>query len=337
MTKTKATVKETKNLVKEKINEEKDEIKPKSQTELDVLTIGDLKEQLQLLERSVNSRENRHTLRVLRSLPKMRTCLNANVLTKFIKLYYNNRLQNDEASKTDLLQFIEEQPMETDVSVAKTKSGKITRLPESEVYIMLLLLIYLIDNKLYENGIQLANKLLNRLVKENRRSLDPLAARCYFYYSRVYELVGQLADVRSVLHARLRTASLVHDVDTQATLLNLLLRNYMNYNLIDQAEKLSSKSTFPEVASNNEWARYLYYTGRIKAVQLEYSDARKTLVTALRKAPQTLALGFRQAVTKLVIVVELLLGEIPERAQFKTNDMCKTLLPYFHLTQGLFN
>ena len=40
MTKTKATVKETKNLVKEKINEEKDEIKPKSQTELDVLTIG---------------------------------------------------------------------------------------------------------------------------------------------------------------------------------------------------------------------------------------------------------------------------------------------------------
>jgi len=335
MTKTKATVKETKNLVKEKINEEKDEIKPKSQTELDVLTIGDLKEQLQLLERSVNSRENRHTLRVLRSLPKMRTCLNANVLTKFIKLYYNNRLQNDEASKTDLLQFIEEQPMETDVSVAKTKSGKITRLPESEVYIMLLLLIYLIDNKLYENGIQLANKLLNRLVKENRRSLDPLAARCYFYYSRVYELVGQLADVRSVLHARLRTASLVHDVDTQATLLNLLLRNYMNYNLIDQAEKLSSKSTFPEVASNNEWARYLYYTGRIKAVQLEYSDARKTLVTALRKAPQTLALGFRQAVTKLVIVVELLLGEIPERAQFKTNDMCKTLLPYFHLTQAV--
>ena len=65
----------------------------------------------------------------------------------------------------------------------------------------------------------------------------------------------------SVLHARHRTAALVHDTDTQATLLNLLLRNYLHYNLYDQAEKLASKSTFPEMASNNEWARYLYYTG----------------------------------------------------------------------------
>lgn len=40
-----------------------------------------------------------------------------------------------------------------------------------------------------------------------------------------------------------------------------MLRNYLHYNLYDQAEKLSSKSTFPEMASNNEWARYLYYTG----------------------------------------------------------------------------
>ena len=65
----------------------------------------------------------------------------------------------------------------------------------------------------------------------------------------------------SVLHARLRTAVLGHDVDTQAVLLNCLLRNYLHFNLYDQAEKLAAKSTFPEQASNNEWARYLYYTG----------------------------------------------------------------------------
>ena len=28
-----------------------------------------------------------------------------------------------------------------------------------------------------------------------------------------------------------------------------------------------------EIASNEQLARYLYYTGRIKAVQLEYTDA----------------------------------------------------------------
>lgn len=65
----------------------------------------------------------------------------------------------------------------------------------------------------------------------------------------------------SFLHTRLRTATLRHDADGQAVLLNLLLRNYLHFNLYDQAEKLVSKSLFPELANNNEWARYLYYTG----------------------------------------------------------------------------
>ena len=39
-----------------------------------------------------------------------------------------------------------------------------------------------------------------------------------------------------------------------------------------------------------------FISGRIKAVQLDYSEARRTLVTALRKAPQSTALGFKQTV-----------------------------------------
>jgi len=45
--------------------------------------------------------------------------------------------------------------------------------------------------------------------------------------------------------------------------MNLLLRNYLTYNLYDQADKLVSKTTFPESASNNEWARYLFYLGKL--------------------------------------------------------------------------
>jgi len=319
--------------------ETKEKEVPKSQEEIDALTVEDLREQLILLERSVNSKEQRHTLRVLRTLPSMRKRLNSNVVCNLVKMYFNGKLPTDAANKTVLLSALDELPMEgtsQETAAAPTKpSRKVPRLPEAEIYVNLLMLIYLIDQQSYEKAIHLANKLVNKLVNENRRSLDALAAKCYFYYSRIYELVGQLETIRSVLHARHRTAALVHDIDTQATLLNLLLRNYLHYNLYDQAEKLSSKSTFPEMASNNEWARYLYYTGRIKAVQLEYSDARQTLVTALRKAPQSTAIGFKQTVTKLVIVVELLLGEVPERAQFKVADMKKSLLPYFHLTQAV--
>ena len=38
---------------------------------------------------------------------------------------------------------------------------------------------------------------------------------------------------------------------------------------------------------------YLYYTGRIHAVRLDYSDAYASLLQATRKAPTGTALGFR--------------------------------------------
>lgn len=139
----------------------------------------------------------------------------------------------------------------------------------------------------------------------------------------------------SFLHARLRTASLHSDLEGQASILNLLLRNYLTFDLFDQADKLVSKSTFPEQASNNEWARYLYYIGRIKAIQLDYSDAHKNLLQAIRKAPQYGAPGFRQTVQKLAITVELLLGDIPERAVFRQPIYKKSLAPYFQLTQAV--
>lgn len=40
----------------------------------------------------------------------------------------------------------------------------------------------------------------------------------------------------------------------------------------------------------------IVHSGRIKAIQLEYSEARRTLTNALRKAPQHTAVGFKQTV-----------------------------------------
>ena len=134
-------------------------------------------------------------------------------------------------------------------------------------------------------------------------------------FSRVYELIEKSSEIRPIYMKCLRTTSIHGEVDSESVLMNILLRNFMHNNLLDQgmnlatdnldiwwsiewfryefhwdsqfhsrknsikAEKLVSKSQFPENASNNEWARYLYYTGRIKAIQLEYSDAQKTITT----------------------------------------------------------
>lgn len=94
-----------------------------------------------------------------------------------------------------------------------------------------------------------------------------------------------------------RTAVLRHNYDGQTTLLTLLLRNYLHYNLHDQADKLATKIEFKEEgASSNELARYYYYLGRVKAVQLKYTEAFQLLQQSLRKAPTATANGFRASV-----------------------------------------
>lgn len=115
-----------------------------------------------------------------------------------------------------------------------------------------------------------------------------------------------------------------------------MLRNYLAYNLYDQADKLVSKTTFPESAGNNQVARYMYYTGRIKAIQLEYTAAHLNLLQAIKKVANTeTTAGFQQAVMALSIIVELLMGEIPDRSVFRGAFTRKPLIPYFHLTQAV--
>lgn len=77
--------------------------------------------------------------------------------------------------------------------------------------------------------------------------------------------------------------------------------------------------------------RYLYYLGKLRTIQLEYTDAKECLLQAARKAP-TSARGFRIQCTKWAVIVRLLLGEIPERTTFMQQGMRKALRPYFELT-----
>lgn len=77
-------------------------------------------------------------------------------------------------------------------------------------------------------------------------------------------------------------------------LLNLLLRNYLHYNLYELAEKLRSKTELPESRSNPQYCRYLYYLGRIRAVQLDYSAAKDCLTQVrTRQLPRALLDPFR--------------------------------------------
>jgi len=207
--------------------------------------------------------------------------------------------------------------------------------PEVEAYFQTLVLKLLAKHSLSPELAACAEDLVRHGIAQNRRSLDWFTAKAYAALSQAHEAMGTLSSVRAELLAAHRTACLRHDKVGQATLLNLLLRNFLHYNLISQASQLLGRAPFPEDASNNQYVRYLFYRGRINAIRLDYADANADLGQALRKAPTSTAVEFRRAVQKLAIVVKLLLGELPERPIFNEPDMRGPLRPYFEITQAV--
>lgn len=295
--------------------------------------IQDIRENIRQIERGVTSKESRFIIRILRSILTIRRELNSNILMSVINGFYTHST----VEKEFMLSFFEEQ-MEVDSNVQRMRTIKNSAcplLPEVDAYIHLLIVLFLIDQSKYVAAQKCSDALMEKISLHSRRSLDLIQARCFFYHMRAYELNNELDKCRPFFHTKLRTATLRNDFEGQAVLINCLLRSYLHYNLYDQADKLVSKSVFPENASNNEWARFLYYVGRIKAIRLEYSEAHTNLVQALRKAPQTTAVGFRQVVQKLLLTVELLLGDIPDRLIFRESAMRTSLQPYFELTQAV--
>eukprot|EP00178_Gracilaria_changii_P021119 TRINITY_DN627_c0_g1_i2.p2 TRINITY_DN627_c0_g1~~TRINITY_DN627_c0_g1_i2.p2 ORF type:complete len:462 (+),score=73.65 TRINITY_DN627_c0_g1_i2:411-1796(+) len=297
----------------------------------------------------------------MRSTGNIRRRLLVNVLTRAVTCY----IPDQYASKIPLLKALKAIPLkptndsamdvdhikpDTDLQKSETDAIKApssqfemlatpspSSVPEVSAYLHLLAVLILIDNRSLSDAVITSAKLVDSLTEFNRRTMDEINSRAYFYYARAVELTGPIAPIRSQLLAAYRTATLHHDAPSQAVLLNLLLRNYITFHLYDQADKLLSRATFPETRSNNQLARYLYYTGRVKAVQLDYSEALWNLQQALRKANQTSGLGFRISAQKFVIIVQLLTGEVPSRDVFRQSQMQAALRPYLQITQAVRN
>ncbi|GLJ22636.1 hypothetical protein SUGI_0426030 [Cryptomeria japonica] len=326
------------------------EMKTETETEMDIemkdspapansnsstSVVTHLKNVAALIEKGVVTKEVRLMIRGIRHVITLRRRIRATHLVAF--LTHLLPAASDVSSR--LLPYFpkeEEKDMEVDTPSATNQvvSSKQNILPELEIFAYLLVLIYLIDQKQYHEAKRCSLDAISRLKQLNRRTLDVLAARLYFYYSYSYELTDSLVEIRGTLLALHRTATLRHDELGQETLLNLLLRNYLHYNLYDQAEKLRSKAPRFEAHSNQQFSRYLYYLGRIRTIQLEYTDAKESLLQAARKAPVS-ARGFRIQCNKWAAIVRLLLGEIPERTTFMQNGMKAALRPYFELTNAV--
>ncbi|KAG6777997.1 hypothetical protein POTOM_017841 [Populus tomentosa] len=304
-----------------------------STTSSSTSTLHHLKEIASLIETGAYAKEARRIVRAVRLTMTLRRKLKASVLSAFL----NFALSAGSEPFNRLISYLPKEDaheMEVDSVTSVTQAPAKYPLPELEIYCYLLVLIFLIDQKKYNEAKTCSSASIARLKNLNRRTVDVLASRLYSYYSLSYELTGDLAEIRGNLLALHRVATLRHDELGQETLLNLLLRNYLHYNLYDQAEKLRSKAPRFEAHSNQQFCRYLFYLGKIRTIQLEYTDAKESLLQAARKAPAA-ALGFRVLCNKWAVIVRLLLGEIPERTVFMQKGMENALRPYFELTNAV--
>ncbi|KAI9816547.1 MAG: 26S proteasome non-ATPase regulatory subunit [Pycnora praestabilis] len=322
-----------------------------------VKVISDIKGNFTLLERAVAQFDARFTLRVLRSISSIRKHVTPDILAQVITETYQS---TDPTAKTLLaaigkegVSFEKQQAnseMEVDsepkapASSSKAISTPKEVLPEVDIYLSILAQIYLFDSKAIEYGAKFSSNIVDRIHALNRRTLDSLSARVYFYHSLFYENLAPLPpspispviSIRQQLLSALRTSVLRKDQDTQATVTTLLLRNYLSTSHISQADLLVSHTQFPPAASNNQIARFLYYLGRIRAIQLSYTEAHEHLIGATRKSPSSsVAAGFYQASHKLLIVVQLLMGDIPDRLIFRQPSLERALQPYFLLVQAV--
>ncbi|KAL8774964.1 MAG: hypothetical protein Q9209_000443 [Squamulea sp. 1 TL-2023] len=318
-----------------------------------IKALSDIKANYALLERAVTHFDARFTLRVLRSISSIRKHLSSDLLAQVLTETYPATSTTPKA----LLAAIGKEDasfdpvgssseMDLDLQKDKAKSTPAARdiLPEVDFYLAILVQIYLYDTDNVETGAKISTNLVEKLRTLNRRTLDALSARVYFYYSMFFEKLAPLppsptasaVSIRQPLLQALRTSVLRKDQDTRATVTTLLLRNYLLTSHISQADLLISHSEFPATASNNQIARYLYYLGRIRAIQLSYTEAHEHLTGATRKSPSTpSAGGFYQAASKLLVVVELLMGDIPDRAIFRQGSLEHAMQPYLSLVQAV--
>ncbi|KAI9901303.1 hypothetical protein N3K66_003120 [Trichothecium roseum] len=335
--------------------EEEPKIDPAAQA------VSDIKSNFALLDRAVALFDPRFSLRALRSISLIRKRLTPDIIAQAIVDTFPPTAQSGNTAKQLLVAIgcgnmplgrsgagssqemdVEGETKPTPKNGSKKEVKEI--MPEIDIFLGILIQVYLFDSKQYEKGTEFSKYLTDRISALNRRTLDSLSAKVYFYCQLFCEHIAPLPPspdspivaIRPTFLAALRTAVLRKDIDTQASVIVLLLRNYLLTSHISQADLLVSHTQFPENAVNNQVARFLYYLGRIRAIQLRYTEAHEHLTAATRKAPSSnCATGFSQTATKVLLVVELLMGDIPDRATFRLPKLEDALHPYFLLVQAV--
>ena len=123
--------------------------------------------------------------------------------------------------------------------------------------------LYLLDSDYYDSASFLFSSLVSQLSSLNRRTLDALSAKVYYFYALCHERWGEaestqsgggsdggssssrLSSILPTLLASYRTCCLQHNEPGQAVLINCILRSYLSCRQYALADTFRLKSAYP--------------------------------------------------------------------------------------------
>lgn len=254
------------------------------------------------MDKAVSNKETRTVSKLTRLVRKYRNVIQPHHMLKIVQA---TGVQCDQELLKRCKGFNSE--FNENFEISKVFQAKINKVLELESFLKILLILIYWREQRYNDCLAIVRELLDKIVAANRRSLDNYGAILYFYYFRIHEKGNNFGAIREYILESYNRCCVRLDEIGQVTLLNILLRDYLAHNQIEAAYNLIEKTSFPESKSNNEFCKYPFYTGRVKAVRRDYTDALNRLNQAIRKSPDN-AKGFKIQCQKIAIVVELLTG-----------------------------
>ena len=234
-------------------------------------------------------------------------------------IYLNNTFIKP---KFDFTSFSKPTPQEVNFKFNPVTLERCQQNIEVYSFIFMILLTKLIDYKDFKEALISVRSLISFFKTNESLTINTLKAKAYYYLSLITEKLNIQDQIINELQEAYRTACIEMDSISQVTLINCIIRYYLNNKNIEMARSFISKTKFIENISTHEDARYLFYIGKIEAIQMNYSDSYNHLSSSFRKAPEKTGEGFKNLVNKYLILVQLLMGEIPDiKSLMKSNRL----------------
>jgi 26S proteasome regulatory subunit N3 len=91
----------------------------------------------------------------------------------------------------------------------------------------------LIDDGDFKSAKEFGDYIIQRMKSVNRRTLDYLGAKAYYFISVAYEKMNLLPSLRPYMFEAYKSSCLHLDQIGQATTMNIIVRSYLQQNLYE--------------------------------------------------------------------------------------------------------